>query len=233
MDNEIEKLLELQEKDTTYAQKRKQLDSVPKEIQSQETHIDDIQKNYEQKEQEVKNTQKAYEQTQSEREKAEQMIRNYKHQQLHVKKNDEYQALTHEIESSTEKAASLEEKELQLMMDLESANQELEKTKEETEQQIQKHRNHIQTLKEREKKLGEELENLEKEMQEQRETISKPYIDAYDHSKSRNKRPPYVVPIVDHKAGGLKVSGDTESQARKKNQVVIDEMIGKVVYIQD
>ncbi|MBI4626242.1 MAG: hypothetical protein HY736_23860 [Verrucomicrobia bacterium] len=167
---------------------------------------------------------------------AEDKLGRYKSQQLLVRKNDEYQALSHEIETTQTQIGDLEGNELELMYAIDEARKRFSAAEAELKANISGHEARIKMLQEREISLIAELKAVRAEVAAAREPIGEPKLRLYDRIAVRNM--PAVVPIhhVD-KCGGchLKVSSEVVSAARGKGgdpMAVLPtcDQCGRIVY---
>lgn len=159
----------------------------------------------------------------------------YKTQQSQVRKNEEYQALGHEIETTQAAIGALEEQELQVMYGIDEAKKKFAAAEAELKANISGHESRIRTLRERAASLAAELKAAEAEVAATRAPVSVPALRLYDRIVARQR--PVVVPIHGGKCGGchLKVSGEVESAVRGKNsdpaaQLATCDQCGRIVY---
>ena len=96
----LAKLLELQERDSRRLSLEQQLKSVPREIAAVEARIAAEKAAIEAAKAEWHGLESKKKQLEIEIKEAEGKVAKYRTQQLEVRKNDEYKALTHEIEST-------------------------------------------------------------------------------------------------------------------------------------
>ncbi|MBL9187759.1 MAG: hypothetical protein JNK23_09795 [Opitutaceae bacterium] len=147
---------------------------------------------------------------------AEAKLAKYRTQQSLVKKNDEYQALGHEIENTEKAIGDFEGQELEVMYAIDEAKKKFAAAEAELKANITGHETRIRTLREREASLAAELKAAQAELAAARAPIDLIKIRLYDRVAARNM--PAVVAIRDSKCGGchLKVSSEVESAARGK-----------------
>ena len=125
----IQDLLVLQDRNATVYQLTTEINRLPAEIEKLELKIKEEQKTVEVAQQGVRDLELARKNVELEVETAEEQINKYKNQQLQVKKNDEYRALTHEIELFETKISDLETAELEIMEAIDAARSKLEEVK--------------------------------------------------------------------------------------------------------
>lgn len=164
---------------------------------------------------------------------AEEKLRKYRTQQLSVKKNDEYQALGHEIETTQGVISGFEGKELEVMYAIDEAKKRFASAEATLKGNISGHEAKIKVLKERALNLEAELKASEAEFAAARTPLTEPSLRFYDRVAARTL--PAVVVIRGGKCGGchLKVSSEVESAARGKAQEVgfpTCDQCGRIVY---
>lgn len=164
---------------------------------------------------------------------AEDKLARYKTQQSLVKKNDEYQALGHEIEATEKSISELEGQELEVMYAIDEAKKRFAAAEAELKANISGHEARIRTLREREANLAAELKTAQAEVAAAREPVSESHRRLYDRIASRNM--PAVVAVNHGKCGGchLKISSEVESAARGKDPsgaLATCDQCGRIVY---
>ena len=166
---------------------------------------------------------------------AEEKVGRYRTQQLSIRKNDEYQALGHEIATVQGQISELEGKELEVMYAIDEARKKFVAAEAELKTNISGHETRIKMLREREASLAAELKSAQAEVAAARAPVGDLRLRVYDRIASRNM--PVVVAIHGGKCGGchLKVSSEVESAARGKGTDPLAalptcDQCGRVVY---
>jgi predicted nucleic acid-binding Zn-ribbon protein len=230
---ELESLLILQDRDLKRASLETQLKAVPGEIARVEAAIAAQRAAIEAARAEMKDLELKKKLLETEIGSAEQQLAKYRTQQLGVKKNDEYQALGHQIETTQTKIGELEGRELEIMYSADEARRKFVGAEAALKATISDHEARIRTLREREVNLSATLKAAQADVAAARAPVAQPALRQYDRIASRNL--PAVVPIRDAKCGGchLKVSSEVESAARAKvgaNGFPICDQCGRIVY---
>jgi len=166
---------------------------------------------------------------------AEGKVAQYRTQQLSIRKNDEYQAMGHQIETMQGQIADLEGKELEIMYAIDDAKKRFADAEAELKANISGHEARIKMLKEREANVASELKLAQAELAAARSPVGDLKLRIYDRIAARNM--PAVVPLSGGKCGGchLKVSSEVESGARGKGsdplaQLPTCDQCGRIVY---
>jgi predicted nucleic acid-binding Zn-ribbon protein len=159
----------------------------------------------------------------------------YRTQQSLVKKNDEYQALGHEIESTEKEIGDLEGRELEVMYAIDEAKGRFAAAEAELKANISGHESRIRLLRERETSLGAELQSAQAEVAAARTPVGESRLKIYDRIAVRNM--PAVVAIHGATCSGchLKISSEVESASRGKGvdvagQLATCDQCGRIVY---
>lgn len=231
----LEKLLILQDRDVRKRSLEAQLRAVPQDIASVEQKIAREKAAIDAAKSELKELETKKKLLETEIGVAEGKLGKYRTQQSQVRKNDEYQALGHEIETTEAAIGTLEEQELAVMYEIDEAKKRFTAAEAELKANISGHENRIKTLREREKNLGDELSAAQTEVVVAREPVSEPRLKIYDRISARNM--PAVVAVSAGKCGGchLKVSSEVESAARGKGAdpnapLPTCDQCGRIVY---
>jgi predicted nucleic acid-binding Zn-ribbon protein len=166
---------------------------------------------------------------------AETKIGQYRTQQLSIRKNEEYQAMGHQIETMVAQIADLEGRELEIMYAIDEAKKRFVAAEAELKANISGHEARIKMLRERETSLAAELKVAQGAVAVARGPVGEPRLRVYDRIATRNM--PAVVAIGAGKCGGchLKVSSEVESAARGKGvdplaQLPTCDQCGRIVY---
>jgi predicted nucleic acid-binding Zn-ribbon protein len=233
----IEKLLIVQDRDQRRLSLEAQLKAVPRDIAAVEQKIASEKGAIETAKSELKTLEAKKKSVESEITATEEKLARYRTQQLQVRKNDEYQALGHEIEATQAAVGALEEQELTVMYAIDEAKKKFAAAEAELKANIAGHETRIRTLREREVNMTAELKTAQADLATARQPVDQAAIRVYDRVAGRNM--PAVVAIHGGKCGGchLKVSSEVESQARGRGvneagmpALATCDQCGRIVY---
>jgi len=229
----IELLLNLQDLDTRGHGVEAQLKAVPREIAAVEQRIAAERAAIDTAKGELRELEAKKKLLETDIGAAEEQLGRYKTQQLGVKKNDEYQALGHEIDGVQRQIDELEVRELETMYAIDEARKRFAAAEATLNQNISGHEARIQMYRDREVTLAAELKAALADAAGARSPVPEGALEAYDRAASRGM--PAVVAIRGGKCGGchLKVSSEVESAARGKSvdtEFVLCDQCGKMVY---
>ncbi len=162
---------------------------------------------------------------------AEDKLAKYRTQQLQVRKNDEYQALGHEIETTQAVIGGLEEKELGVMYQIDEAKKRFAAAEAVLKANIAGHEARLKTLAEREANLKTELQTAEAAVAAARQPLDEPSLRLYDRIAARQM--PVCVPVRGGNCGGchLKLSSENEAVARKGDKLATCDQCGRIVWL--
>ena len=231
----IQSLLILQDRDLKFRGLESQLKAVPGDIARVEQKIAADKAAIETARVELRELESKKKLIEVEIGSAESKVGQYRTQQLSIRKNDEYQAMGHQIETVQGQIAELEGQELEVMYAIDDAKKRFLAAEAELKANISGHEARIKVLKEREISLASELKTAQAELAAARQPVGDLKLRIYDRIAARNI--PAVVPINGSKCGGchLKVSSEVESAARGKNpdpsgQFPTCDQCGRIVY---
>jgi len=229
----IELLLNLQDLDTKAQGMEAQLRAVPREVAAVEQRIAEERAAIDAAKGELRELETGRKLLETDVGSAEEQMARYRTQQLAVKKNDEYQALGHEIEGVQKHIDELEVKELETMYAIDEARRRFAAAEATLRQNISGHEARIRLFREREAALSGELAAAHEAVAAARAPVPQAALEAYDRAASRGM--PAVVAIRGGKCGGchLKVSSEVESAARGRSadtEVLLCDQCGKMVY---
>jgi uncharacterized protein len=227
----LEKLLILQERDRKRLAFEQQLTAVPRERAAIEGKIATEKAAIEAAKAEWHGLESKKKQFEMEIGSAQEKAGKYRIQQSQVRKNDEYQALTHEISTMEANILKLEEQEIGVMIAIDEAKKRFAAAEAELKQNIMGHEAKIKVLRERETQLQADVKVAQETVAEARQGVPLPQLKIYDRLSIKPGHP-VCVPVTAARCGGchLKVSANVELEARKLEQVTTCDQCGRIVY---
>ena len=161
-------------------------------------------------------------------------IARQRNRQLEVKKNEEYQALEHEIANLESKIDELESEQIETLDKIDDARETAEVAEKKIAQRV------IELENEREERVafGKQAEidvqSLETQIVETREEVEPDFLSVYDRVSKIVSRPPYMAPLEDQKCSGchLRVSNDVVSSVLVEKKLTQCDQCGRIVYIE-
>ncbi len=231
-DPQIEKLLIVQDRDMSLQKIERELDRIPLERASIEKSIQNEEANIEEARRSLKEKEVQRHEIDVEVKAKESAIQRFRNQQLEVKKNEEYRALTHQIEQLEAEISEQEGKEIELMLEIDEVKATFEAARGTIEARIQAQRDEIVKLGEREKNLQQTVQTSKAEVEAARAQADASFLGHYDRVKKLTKRAPYVVPIEGHKCGGchLRVSNEVSKNATNHGEPHFCDQCARMVY---
>lgn len=231
----IQSLLVLQDRDLKRLGLEAQLQAIPGDIQQVETKIAAEKAALDGARTALRELETRKKLLETEIGSAETKVGQYRTQQLSIRKNDEYQAMGHQIETVLAQIGELEGQELEVMYEIDEAKKRLAAAEAEMKANISGHEARIALLREREKTVTAELVGAKDEVEAARTPVEPFRLRVYDRIAARNM--PAVVSIHAGKCSGchLKVSSEVESATRGKvldplAQLPTCDQCGRVVY---
>ncbi|AHF93871.1 Zn-ribbon protein [Opitutaceae bacterium TAV1] len=228
----IEKLLILQDRDAKQRALAAQLAAIPADVAAVEQKIAAEKAAIENARGELQGFESKRKLLETEIGSAGNTLARYKTQQSLVKKNDEYQALGHQIEKTQADIDALEEKELELLYRVDEAKARFAAAEAGMKNNIAGHQARIATLREREQNLAAELAAARSAMAAAREPVPEPALRVYDRVSVRLM--PAVVAVRHGKCDGchLRVSGEAETDARSRDETRLGtcDQCGRIIW---
>lgn len=228
---DLSKLREYQEHDMHRLALEQQLAAVPRDIAAVEAKIASEKQAIESAKAEWHGLEAAKKALENEIKSAQEKAAKYRTQQLEVRKNDEYRALTHEIETMEGIIGGHEEEELKVMYAIDEAKKRFADAERALKQNISGHEAKIAALREHGAELHAGHGNAVNATVAARALVPEPQVRLYDRLA---KKPglPVCVPVQGGRCGGchMKVSSNIEFEARKGENIVSCDQCGRIVY---
>jgi predicted nucleic acid-binding Zn-ribbon protein len=228
----LEKLLVLQDRDLTLAKTIRDLENIPREEKRIENQLsENSQKLNELKAHSLKLEAARKELDLSVQSKRAQIAK-YKNQQLETKKNDEYQAIGHQIQTLEKEIVGIEDQELVLMEQYENSQKEVATESAKVREYTQHAEKQKVTLKEKLSTLETKKQELEAEIAQLETSIEKQPLDLYRRILT-SKKDSALVPLLHQTTCGgchMKVTHQTALTAKASSQLVSCEQCGRLLY---
>jgi predicted nucleic acid-binding Zn-ribbon protein len=231
-DPQIEKLLIVQDRDVAVQKIEQELARIPQERGALEGHITAEEANIEAASHALKEKEVERSELDTEIKSKEEAIARFRTQQLEVKKNDEYRALTHQIEQTEQEISDLEERGIELLLEIDETSETFQEEKATIDARIVEEKNQISLLSEREVNLKASIDEAKAAVETARSVVDENYLSHYDRVKKLSKRPPYAVRIEAHKCGGchLRVSNEVNGSALVAGDPHFCDQCARMVY---
>jgi len=209
----------------------RELADLPTERIATQKKIDDLNAEIEAGKQRVKELEVRSKLVETEMSEAEEQALKYKNQQLLVKKNEEYTALTHEIETTQTKISGLEEQEIELLYELDEARKKQSDDETAIQEKIEAESRFLKRLDEKETNLKGEIDAAKQALAKAEGSVEKPMLAVY-RRVSRGLKFPIIVGLQDGKCKGchMKVSASVDVEVRKGNEITTCDNCGRILY---
>jgi len=233
VEDQLRALVRLQHIDNRIDQIQKLRGDLPAEIRDLEDEKAGLETRLDNYEEEVQEQKVAKRQAELDIKEAEGLIEKYEEQQLEVRNNREFDALTKEIEGQEERIAEAEETIEEAEETIESNQAAIEETQErldELDEVLDEKRDELE-------EVVEDTEDEEKTLEELREEASEKvdsrYLKAYSKLRDRLRDGRAVVPLKRGAAAGFAVPPQRQVEIRKRKTVVACEHTGRIIVDQD
>ncbi len=226
---QLKALVRLQTIDSKIDQIKKLRGDLPDEIHDMEDEKAGLEIRLEKLEQEKKDNEVAKAQAANDIKESEGLIKKYEEQQLQVRNNREYDALTKEIEAQKQR-----------IIDSQTRIEELAAAAPVVEVAVEEATNRLAELNEilasKQSELSEVLKDtkseqtaVEKLRKDAVNAVEDRYINAYDRLRSRVRDGRAVVPLERGAAAGYAVPPQRQLEIRQRNRVVVCEHSGRII----
>jgi predicted nucleic acid-binding Zn-ribbon protein len=227
----IEKLLILQDRDRKIRRLHGELTQIEPQRQLFRSKGADVQSRLEAARLRVRQTESDRKRLELDVESKKQQIERYANQQLQTRKNEEYRALAHEIETCKAEITKIEDQEIELMEQGELAQEEVTRLTREAEETRKLIEDQVAKLGEREANLQKELAELESNRSELVEAVDAGVRARYDRlTKSKGEN---VVVGVNHGVCGgchMKLPAQVLVACQRAQEIVSCTNCGRILY---
>jgi len=227
----IEKLLVLQDRDRKINRVQQELAYIGPERETFRTKATATQAQLETARTRLKQIESDRKRLELDVETRKQQIEKYANQQLQTRKNEEYRALTHEIETCKADITQIEDQEIVLMEQAESVQKESSRLSREADEIKKTAEGQIAQLGQREENLKKELAELQQGRAELAAAVDKAALDRYERlfkSKGEN----VVVGVQHGVCGGchMKLPAQILVHCQAQKEIVACSNCGRILY---
>jgi hypothetical protein len=227
----IEKLLILQDRDRKLRRVRAELGHIGPERQMFQTKVAEAQTALENAKNRVKHLESERKALELEVETKNQLIARYANQQLQTRKNEEYRALAHEIETCKAEIFKIEDKEIELMEQSEAAQKQVMRCTQAAQEGRKLMEEQLAQLGAREKNLQSELAELTANREDLAAAVDEVARGRYERlfkSKGEN----VVVGVQHGVCGGchMRVPPQLLVQCQAQQELVTCSNCGRILY---
>lgn len=228
----VTRLLELQETDLSLSKIHREKKRIPAEIAKEREDIDFQNERLRKAREQLSTMEVRRSSLAKESAGQEEKIIKLKGQQAQVKKNDEYVALTREIEQAEEHSQTLEEAQLNLLFEIDEEKLAVKEVEQEVTKMIGIHEKNISRLEGKVRGIESSINDLEKSLHALRGAVPEDLLSLYETTKTRAKVP-WVVPLRDQICSGchLRVSNEVMAKATNDPLPAVCDQCGRLVYV--
>lgn len=230
----IEKLLVIQDRDRKVLRHRAQLKRIGPEREALSGQLSQTRRTLESAKKTANQIESSRKELELEAESKQELIQKYSSQQFQTKKNEEYQALTNEINTCKKAISDLEDRQLELMEQLDQAQVAIQRAKAETEAAKKLADEKFKELQQREKNLQQELDNLLQERRALAEKMAPDILSRYERLL-KNKGENSVVGVDRGICDGCHVKLPVQIiiTCKAQKEIVSCPYCGRIVYFAD
>ncbi len=235
MQPELQALVHLQSIDGQITATQGELKEIPSRIEAENSCLRDFENTLKNAEADLEALQKRQRDTEGEIQMAEEKLRDTRGKQALVKTNEEYRALTHEIEAHQTKIGEMEERVLECMEDLEPLRKEVSEVKKGLDDAKNKAKASIEKHKDAQARLEDELVKLRRERDTSRKEVSDDLQSRYDVIR-KSRGGVAVVPVIDRTCQGCRMSETIQRffEIRdSKDEIFSCSNCGRIIYYKE
>lgn len=227
----LSKMLILQDRDMKLQQVEGLLASIPLERKEALGRIAQLKAQIEAGRQNIKALEARAKGIETEMGSIEAQVIKYKNQQLIVKKNEEYQALIHEIEAAQGRISGLETEELEALYELDEARKQQAESEVKLSEAIELEKKQILRLDEKEARTKGELEGARQAVEKADAALDNPSRSKY-RQVARGLKFPVIVELAAHKCSGchMKVSNAVDGDVRVGKEITTCDNCGRILF---
>lgn len=228
----IEKLLALQDRDQRLRAFQTELTHIPDERKSREKQIADSAARLEQSRTRVKQIEVEKRNLETEAQAKRDSIARYKQQQLQTRKNEEYSALAHEIETAEKIIRTIEDQELELMDEAEKLKPAVAEAEKIHAAEKAKIEQILAGLTDKKTNLDARVAEIKADRARLTEGLDEDLLDRYDRL-FKTKQGTVVVPLEHEVCMGchMKVTSQTSVQLRAQKEIIHCPQCGRMLYL--
>jgi len=225
----IQNLVNLQFIDTKLDELKKMRGDLPEDIADYETDVARIESRTKKNVAQAKDLKLEKAKLELEIEDATELIAKYEAQQMSVRNNREYDALTKELEAQ----AQLIENSRSRLEEIEILQQEIEKDLEQNKLTLAEKQAELEEMKKNLANVVQRTKEEEAELLERREeaesTVGPRYLRSYNRLRNGLNNGMAVCPMVNGACMGMMMPPQIQMEVRRQNKIVIDENSGRIV----
>lgn len=210
------------------------LQTIPQERKAAEARIAQKNADIEAARQRIKKLETKGKTIETEMASIEAQIVKYKNQQLQVKKNEEYQALTHEIDNAGKKISDLESDELEVLYGLDEERKLFAESEAKSKSDIVLEEKTIARLDERLEEVKGEHDDAKAAKEAADAELDRPSRSKYNQV-ARGLKFPVIVALSGHACKGchMRVSNAISSEVKAAAEITTCDNCGRVLYYAD
>jgi uncharacterized protein len=228
----IEKLLTLQDRDQRLRSFQTEIAHLPEERKTREKQLADSASRLEKAKTRAKEIEMEKRTLEMEAGAKRDAIARYKQQQLHTRRNEEYSALAHEIEAAEKTVTALEDRELDLMEELETLNPQIVAAEKAHAEERSKIEHLLAGLENKKSNLEARIADLRNEHDRLTQLLDESVRDVYLHLfKTKHG---IAVATLEHEVCmgcHMKVTAQTVVQVRAAKGIVHCPQCGRILYM--
>ena len=227
----IEKLLAIQDRDQRLRTFRTELGAIPTEKSAKERLIAEAAARLENARTRAKEIEVQKKSLEVEAASKREQIARYKTQQMQTRKNEEFSALAHEIETVEKSITQIEDRELELMEEAEALRPQISSAEQTYAADKSRYETQISNLGEKETNLTARISELEEAREKSSADIDEDLLDRYNRL-FQTKNAAAVVALEHEVCTGchMKVTTQTSVELRAEKSIISCPQCGRILF---
>lgn len=226
---QLRALVRLQHIDNRIDRIEKLRGDLPDEVRDLEDEIAGLQTRIDRLEQEQKESMVQQKEAELDIQEGKNKIEKYEKQQLEVRNNREYDALTKEIETQKKRISDAES----TLKTLKERDEENEEKMDEAQEKLDRLEDMLEEKEEELEKVITETKQEQNRLQEKREEamedVEPRYLRAYEKLRDRMRDGRAVVPLERGAAAGYAVPPQRQVEIRQRSHIIVSEQTGRII----
>ncbi len=235
MHPELQALVRLQSIDDQVTELQAELKKIPSLVEAENAYLRDFEDALQTAEAALEAMQKRQRETEGEIQMTEEKLREIRGKQALVKTNEEYRALTNEIEAGQTKIGGLEERVLECMEGLDPLKNEFAEARKGLEEAKNKVKMSVEKIKDAQARLNHELEKCQRERETAWGEVSADWQSRYSTIR-KGRGGTAVVPIIERTCQGCRMSETIQRffEIRdSKDEISSCSNCGRIIYYKE
>ena len=231
---QIQRLVELQEIDTSIFQLNQEKQNIPNQLKNLESNFEEKKNKLLSLEEKKKLIELKRKGKELEIASKEENIRKFQIQLFSLKTNKEYQAMVREIEGLKAEVSIIEEEVINLLDEIKDLEKDIEREKKDLKEEEEKYLEEKKKIEERLNQINQNLEDLEFKRRQKRPEIENKILSLYERIL-KNRDYLAVIPVINNACKGcnITVTPQVINEIKMNDKIVTCEICNRILYSEE